>query len=386
MILHNLNIINQGINSIKIDCEKISAIYEGTDGQDEPDETHLYFDNCIAFPGLINSHDHLDFNLFPQLGNSIYKSYFDWGPDIHQQNKAVIAQVLKIPKPLRARWGAYKNLLNGITTVVQHGEKLDVNNAPVNIFNDCHSLHSVGLEKWWMYKLNNPFAAKYPYVIHIGEGTDENSFQEISQLLNRNLFKRKLIGIHGVAMNREQAREFEALIWCPASNFFLLGKTAAINELKTATKILFGTDSTVSANWSIWHQLREARATRLLTDEELMAAVSSSPAEVWNLNNTGKIKEGYNADIVIAKKQEQTINDADAYFSCNPEDIQLILNKGRVTLFDAELLSQLTAINPAEYSKIYITNQCKYVIGDLPALVKEIKMYVPEINLPIETE
>ena len=29
----------------------------------------------ICFPGLINSHDHLDFNSFPQLGNRIYKNY-----------------------------------------------------------------------------------------------------------------------------------------------------------------------------------------------------------------------------------------------------------------------------------------------------------------------
>ena len=62
------------------------------------DETTINFENAIAFPGLINSHDHLDFNLFPQTGNRIYNNYTEWGKDIHDQNKETINAVLKIPQ------------------------------------------------------------------------------------------------------------------------------------------------------------------------------------------------------------------------------------------------------------------------------------------------
>jgi cytosine/adenosine deaminase-related metal-dependent hydrolase len=384
MILHNLDTLSNGVKSIRIDGERIAAVYSGD--QAEGDGYGVYFENCIAYPGLINSHDHLDFNLFPQLGYRHYKNYLDWGTDLHKQYSDTIQTVLKIPKALRTQWGVYKNLLNGITTVVQHGEKLAVDDAPVNLFNGCYSLHSVGLEKRWKYQLNKPFIVDHPFVIHIGEGTDDYSFEEINRLLRWNLRKRKLIGIHGVAMNAEQASQFEALIWCPDSNFFTLGETAVIDQIKSSTKILFGTDSALSADWSIWPQLRKARATGLLTDAELIAAVSGLAASVWQLNDTGALKENHYADLVITKKKNSGDGNTEAFFASDAEDIQLVLNKGVIVHFDEVLLPQLRHIDLKKYSEIYIKGRCKYVLGRLDNLIKEIKRYAPKMELPIEIE
>ena len=66
----------------------------------------IEFENAIAFPGLINSHDHLDFNLFPQTGNRIYNNYAEWGKDIHDQNKETINAVLKIPQHTQDSMGS----------------------------------------------------------------------------------------------------------------------------------------------------------------------------------------------------------------------------------------------------------------------------------------
>jgi cytosine/adenosine deaminase-related metal-dependent hydrolase len=384
MILHNLDTLGNGVKSIRIDDERIAAIY--SDDQTLGDGYGIYFENCIAFTGLINSHDHLDFNLFPQLGYRHYKNYLDWGTDLHVQYGDSIQTVLKIPKALRAQWGVYKNLLNGITTVVQHGENLVVDDASINLFNGCYSLHSVGLEKRWKYQLNKPFIADNPFVIHIGEGTDSYSFEEINSLLRWNLFKRKLIGIHGVAMNKEQASQFEALVWCPDSNFFTLGETAPIDQIKSATKILFGTDSALSADWSIWPQLRRARATGLLTDAELIDAVSGLAAGVWQLNDTGVLKENYYADLVITKKKNPADSNTEAFFASEAEDIQLILNKGAIVYFDEALLTHLRHIDLKKYSKIYIKGRCKYVLGRLDNLIKEIKKYAPDVDFPVEVE
>ena len=49
-------------------------------------------------------------------------------------------------------------------------------------------------------------------------------------------------------MDEQQATAFEALVWCPASNYFLLNTTAAVDKLKTKTSILFGTDSTLTSD------------------------------------------------------------------------------------------------------------------------------------------
>lgn len=385
MILHNLD-TDDGIKNIRINGERITAVYSGDKSLESDDQHSVYFENCLAFSGLINSHDHLDFNLFPQLGNRHYKNYLDWGNDLHRQHNTAIQAILKIPKALRTRWGIYKNLLNGITTVVQHGERPPADDTLINLFNRCYSLHSVGLEKKWKYKLNQPFIPDYPFVIHIGEGTDNFSFKEINHLLRWNLLKRNIVGVHGVAMNYEQASQFEALIWCPDSNFFSLGKTASIDQIKTATKILFGTDSTLSADWNIWQQLRRARATGLLTDTELMDAVSTLPAAVWQLNDTGLLKEQYYADLIVTAKKNYADERTDAFFASDPEDIQLILNKGAIIYFDETLLPQLTHISIEDYSKIFIKNRCKYVIGRLDNLIREIKKYAPEAHFPVAIE
>jgi cytosine/adenosine deaminase-related metal-dependent hydrolase len=385
MILANVQVVGEaGKKNIHVNNGSISAITrESTVTSSQ--ENIIEFENAIAFPGLINSHDHLDFNLFPQLGNHIYNNYVEWGDDIHKRNKATINSILTIPKELRTQWGVYKNLLNGITTVVNHGEKLDIPNSIITVFQNSYSLHSVKLEKGWKYQLNSPFAKKYPFSMHVGEGTDIDSHEEINEVIKWNKLKRKIVAIHGVAMDEKQAAAFQALVWCPDSNFFLLGATAAVNKLKMATNILFGTDSTVSANWNIWQQLRKARETKLLTDTELINTISTIPATIWKLNNTGAIKENNYADIVIAKEKIST-DIVNAFFAMNPEDILLVVHKGYIVYFDESLLPQLKNISAGNYSKIFINKTGKYIIGNLPLLIKEIKKYNPDIFFPIETE
>ena len=386
MILHNLNSIGlPGLSDISINNDKIEKILShGTLLKSDRNELHVEFNDAIAFPGLINSHDHLEFNLFPQLGNAVYKNYMEWGPDIHSQNKNTISGITKIPKQLRAEWGVYKNLLNGITTVVHHGKRFNIENSVINIFQDSYSLHSVRLEKYWKFKLNNPFTKNWPFVIHVGEGTDVSAFEEINQLINWNLFKRRLIAIHGVAMNNQQAKKFEALIWCPDSNFFLLNATANVDELKKQTKILFGTDSTVSAGWNVWEQLRLARKTRMLTDEELFDSITSIPALVWGLDDKGILADGKKADIVIAKIKANG-HPLSSFFQTDPQDILLVLKNGEIILFDGTLCSQLRhTITLTDFSSISLDNNVKYVKGNLTNVVNQIKEYGRHIEFPFE--
>ena len=290
---------------------------------------------------------------------------------------------MKIPQSLRIQWGLYKNLLNGITTVVNHGEKIHIPNPFITVLQDNHSLHSVQFEKKWQSKLNNVFAKKQPYVIHVGEGTDEMTHEEINTLIKRNFFNKSLFAVHGVAMNAEQAENFDALIWCPASNYFLLNKTTDIKNLKTKTSILFGTDSTLTASWNLWKHLRMARETKMMTDEELFQTLTKNPAEKWRQKNIGSISINNNADFVIAKSYGN--KEFDAFYSINPEDILLVLHGGVIRLFDEEIKDQLTdaEIAISKFSKIFINGKGTYMYGDLPELIKQIHIFNPQISFPI---
>jgi cytosine/adenosine deaminase-related metal-dependent hydrolase len=335
--------------------------------------------NSLLFPGLINSHDHLDFNLFPALGNRVYANYRDWGRDIHHRNRSEIDAVLKVPKPLRTRWGIYKNLLNGFTTVVNHGDPLDTGPELITVFQDYPCLHSVGFEKNWRWKLNRHFRARSPFVVHVGEGTDRQAHAEISRLIRWNFFKNDLIGIHGVAMDDRQATAFRALIWCPASNRYLLDRTAPADTLKRSTTLLFGTDSTLTAPWNAWDQIRMAREEAKLTDGELLDALTISAARIWGLTCTGELAPGKDADLVIARPrgsgQTQTATFED-FFSLGPEDIQLVMQKGQIRLFDASLGD----LSRQGFQTVKVGEKEKYVQGDINGLMQEIGEYYPSYS------
>jgi cytosine/adenosine deaminase-related metal-dependent hydrolase len=377
MILNNVMIPgNDAAVSISISGGKITEIAPTiADGREQ-----LTFVDAIAFPGLINSHDHLDFNLFPQFGNQTYESYTEWGKHIHRVYADEIASVLKIPIALRERWGIYKNLLCGVTTVVNHGEKVSINDPLITIFDNCQSIHSVQFEKNWRKRLNNPVKINQPVVIHTGEGTNAAAHAEINELIKWNLFKRKLIGVHGVAIDPQQAKYFKALVWCPESNYFLLNKTAPVNELKTKTSILFGTDSTLTGHWDIWYHIRLARKTKMLTDHELYHSLTSLPAQTWKLN-AGNIAIGFDADIVVVKANGKP--GLQAFYNVTPDDILLVMHKGEILLFDESLYHQLTGIPAQNYSKLFTGNHFKYVQGDIHGLIADIKRYKPNANFPV---
>jgi cytosine/adenosine deaminase-related metal-dependent hydrolase len=355
----------------------------------------LAFDGALVFPGLINSHDHLDFNLFPALANGVYSNYKDWGRDIHSVNKAEIDAVLQIPKPLRVLWGVYKNLLNGFTTVVNHGERLEIPQGLVTVFQNCHCLHSVGFERNWRWRLNRPLADRHPFVLHTGEGTDARAADEIDRLLKWNLFGRPLIGVHGVAMTEEQAAAFRALVWCPSSNYFMLDQTAPVARLKQRVPILFGTDSTLTAGWNSWKQIRQARSEGAMTDTELLAALTTAPAAIWRLTDRGELRPGYRADLVIARPRRaagkdipkpSTGSDAhspmDAFFGLDPEDLLLVLHQGRILLFDVSIRDMLMEAGMGDLDFDFMRCGRKYVVGDIAGLMAEIRHYYPEAEFP----
>src|SRR5882672_9283031 len=52
----------------------------------------------LLLPGLINAHDHLEFNLYPRLGNGPYANAGSWARDIYRPNESPVKEQLEIPK------------------------------------------------------------------------------------------------------------------------------------------------------------------------------------------------------------------------------------------------------------------------------------------------
>src|SRR5438093_13677458 len=85
-----------------------------------PFSLNVDLDGHLILPGLINAHDHLEFNLFPRLGRGPYPDARAWARDIYHPKQSPIRDHLRVPLPVRLRWGGIKNLLAGVTAVCHH--------------------------------------------------------------------------------------------------------------------------------------------------------------------------------------------------------------------------------------------------------------------------
>ncbi|TDW96620.1 amidohydrolase family protein [Dinghuibacter silviterrae] len=385
MVLENLRPI-EGPASLRIGIRGGRIAFVGEDGAGPafgPDRV-IDLDGAMIFPGLINSHDHLEFNSFPALGREHYANYVEWGSRIHATCREDIDRVLKIPPAMRVQWGLYKNLLGGVTTVVHHGPAFPLENPCIRVFRECQSIHSVQLEPRWRQRLNNPLQWGRPCVIHIGEGTDEGASREIDRLTLWNTLHRPLVGVHGVAMNTDQAAHFKALVWCPQSNFFLLGRTAAIDQLGRHTALLFGTDSTLTGDWNIWDHLRSARDTGLAADPDIYDMLTTTPARIWGLGG-GALAPGCAADLTIARPRGDGWN---AFYALDPADIELVIAGGRVRLADGRWVRALTHLGHDfdGWSRVLLEGREKWVPGDLPGLARQILAFDERAEFPFLCE
>jgi cytosine/adenosine deaminase-related metal-dependent hydrolase len=283
-----------------------------------PLDLTLSFDDALAFPGLVNSHDHLEFDAYEQLGGGPYRDYVEWADDFHKQHADAIRRVEAISKPQRIEMGISRNLKCGVTTVAHHGDELADLAAPIGLVHGTRAIHSPRLGD----RRGMLLPDRRKVVVHIGEGTNAESEREIDSFLRWNIWRKPLVGVHAITMNATQARRFEAVVWCPVSNEFLFGRTARIAELKKHTTVLFGTDSTLTGPWSIWDHIRRAREIGDLTDDELLAALTSEAARVWKLQTA--------SDWVVARKTRAETRES--FFAITPEDILLVIKDGNVAL------------------------------------------------------
>jgi hypothetical protein len=149
-------------------------------------------------PGLVNSHDHLEMNLFPHLGNPPYSNFYSWAESIYKPKTTPVKEILQVPVEDRLWWGGYKNLISGVTTVVHHNpyyRKVFNRKFPVKVLKKYAWSHSIGhgknLRKIYLKNRNKPF------IIHAAEGNDSDSSSEIPALDKLGVLGPKTLKIWG---------------------------------------------------------------------------------------------------------------------------------------------------------------------------------------------
>jgi len=297
----------------------------------------------LILPGLINCHDHLEFNLFPRLGRGPYPNSAAWAEDIYHPNCSPLKEHLGVPKAVRLAWGGLKNLLSGVTTVAHHNPydaEVFENGFPVRVvkrFGWAHSLH-------FSPDLVNRCRAvpkRWPFLIHAAEGTDRSAAAEIQELERAGVLSSRTVLIHGVGIGCDSLelllRRRVALVWCPSSNLFMLSQTLRPEVLHSPIPIGLGTDSALTAHGDLACELQVARNASGLSDADIYAMVTTQAARILHLNRgEGEIREGGVADLLALPDSGRC--PAEATQECAPA---LVILGGRIQLVSDKLASKI---------------------------------------------
>lgn len=264
----------------------------------------------LIFPGLINAHEHLHVNAVPPLRAAApFPNSYAWiaAFQAHFAEPAVAA-ALQLPKALRLRHGALKNLLAGTTCVAHHDPwhaALDATDFPVALLRDYGWSYALG---WPGYgpPVQPSFAATpadRPWLIHLAEGTDATAQAELDQLDRLGCLAANSVLVHGVGLRERDVDRLiangAAVVWCPTSNHALLGRSLDPRRLCAAGRLALGSDSRLSGARDLLDEMRGVAARGELSPRQLLGLATTDAARILRLPGRGSLAPGARADLVI---------------------------------------------------------------------------------------
>lgn len=313
------------------------------------------------FPGLINAHEHLQLNGFPQL---IYRPRYPnasrWIADVERRldsDPELIAQ-RALPRADRLLLGGIKNILSGVTTVAHHDPlhaTLSDAQFPTRVlghFGWSHSLYLDGAAS--VRRSHHTTPVEQPWIIHAGEGTDAEAAGEFDRLLDLDCITSNTLLVHGIAFSAHQQRLLAqaggGLVWCPSSNLNLYRATPDVSELIAMRRVALGSDSRISGGRDLLEELRLAREVSGEEEDALVPLVTEQAATLLRFTDRGVLCEGTLADLVVLPAGMPLSRATRA-------DIRLVIRNGTPCYGDWSYVAALGA--PEDFARIRIDGREK---------------------------
>jgi cytosine/adenosine deaminase-related metal-dependent hydrolase len=330
----------------------------------------------LLFPGFVNAHDHLQFALYPRLGNPPYRNYVEWGDDIHSKFPELIAMHRTVPKETRLWWGGLRNLLCGVTTVAHHDplwQELRRHDFPVRVVQDYGWAHSVALGGD-LVQARAATPDGQPFIVHACEGVDDLARHELSELDHLGVLDESTVLVHGLAIDQDGIalmRERRAsLIVCPSSNRFLFASVPNISLLGVIENIALGSDSPLTAEGNLLDEIQFAMRFVAISPSNAYRMVTTNPAATLRLRNgEGSIKESGFADLVAIRDTGQHM--ATRLESLSMNDVQLVLFGGGVHLAAEAMLARLPSAATHGLEPLSIGGAIRWLRAPVRALLRK---------------
>lgn len=309
-------------------------------------EISIDLSGFLLLPGLINAHDHLEFSLFPNIGDGPYENAKQWADDIHANHASLIALHRGVPRSVRLWWGAIRNLLSGVTTVCHHNpitQELMTPGFPVRVVSGFGWAHSLWLEPDLADRVarNREDA---PFILHAAEGSDEESAEEVFALDRMHALDQRTALVHALGctpeavalINQRQA----AVILCPTSNRFLFNQSPSREFIGSLNRVTLGSDSPLTAAGDLLDEIRFARTHLGLDDATIYDMVTNRSADILRLRRgEGQLTPGSVADVLVVR--DCGLSPAEMLGQLNMAQVEMVMLAGRVVLAGPTLFERL---------------------------------------------
>jgi 5-methylthioadenosine/S-adenosylhomocysteine deaminase len=325
--------------------------------------------NGTIFPGLIDLHNHLSYNIL-QL----------WDVPQKYENRAEWARIKEYRDNISGPMSIVGTTPGLLPSVVRHVEcKCLVGGVTTSQGIELFSNH--GVRRYYrglvrnVEQTNDPqlpeagsrigdvesadaqsflarLGTKQCYLLHLAEGTNPAArahFQALQIAGDNWAITPSLSGIHSTALEADDyaimAKRGASMIWSPFSNMLLYGQTAKVDAARAAgVAIGLGADWSPSGSKSLFGELKVASiAARDLPgfdDKALLAMATIDAAKILHWDHLiGSIETGKRADLmVIAGKPADPYG---TFFKTPETDIVLVLINGVPRFGTADLFQRV---------------------------------------------
>lgn len=379
--------------------------------------------DSFIFPGLIDLHDHITWNMLPRWRSyRLYRDRYEW-----QQTAAYLLALSQPHDEIMAnhelacdadRFGEIKALIGGATSIVGGLTARPGANDNACVVGLARNLDAysgfdgsvLNQEKvrYVVFPFEIPLTAfdnirsglksgaVTTLLIHVGEGqpTDASAAREFNMLARDGdgLLLPGVSVIHGTAFSaadfQKMAKAGVGLIWSPRSNIELYGATTDVRSASAAgVKIAIAPDWSPTGSDGMIEELKYAAAWNasqsppVFTDAELVAMATSVPAHLAAADRKiGSLAKGMYADLLLIRR-----NGTDPYFAlthASAADVRLVVVGGKPLYGDPDLMDRLLPASRLERLTVCGTSKKLYIEpqNEIPETQKSLRQISDELR------
>ncbi len=350
----------------------------------------------IIYPGLIDLHNHVSWNVFPCwdpgklfLNRNKWRHTTAAKESFETASESLTNHCYNYPINCATfcdmnTYGEIRALIGGTTSILSTWDETCISGLVRNLdyasgfygngeFDTDHICSKIDIptkEKDINYLRQHLSSSTFEaFVIHLAEGTDEESRKEFDSLDHLGLLTSKTVIVHALALGESEFKRMKdvgaSLVWSPHSNEQLYGQTLNIClAIEHNIPLALAPDWAITGSSNMLAELRYAAKwcslymNTPLSDQTLVEMATSIPAFIAGIDDeVGTIQPGLRADLlVIAGNPEKPYR---SLLEAGEKDLELVLINGVPIYGEPTMMSRFW--NMTELSNIPIGGKNKSI-------------------------